>query len=76
MNKNNVKLGKYRHYKGHISTVIGTAKHSEDPSQEFVIYTHADENGVDQLWARPKDMFMEDVEVGDYRGPRFEYINE
>jgi len=66
-------LGKYRHYKGHICQVIGVARHSED-LQELVIYSHPDEKGIEQLWARPVEMFLEDVVTSDYNGPRFEYL--
>lgn len=69
-----IKLGKYRHYKGFICQVVGVAKHSEYPSQELVVYYHPDENGHDQLWARPIEMFMENVETETYKGPRFEYL--
>lgn len=71
-----IKLGKYRHYKGFICQVIGVARHSEDPSQELVIYTHPDQNGNEQLWARPIEMFKENVETENYKGPRFEYLGE
>ncbi len=71
-----IKLGKYKHYKGLICQVIGVAKHSENPEQELVIYTHPDENGRDQLWARPIAMFLENVETENYKGPRFEYLGE
>ena len=70
-----IKLGKYRHYKGFICNVVGVAKHSES-QDELVIYTHIDENGENQLWARPIGMFMEDVGVENYKGPRFLYIGE
>ena len=71
-----IKLGKYRHYKGFICKVIGVAKHSENQDEELVIYYHPDENGNDQLWARPLKMFQEDVETSNYKGPRFEYLGE
>ena len=73
---NSIRLGKYKHYKGYISEVIGVAKHSEDPNYELVIYKHQDENGVDQLWARPIEMFMENVETENYKGPRFQYLGK
>lgn len=73
---NIIKLGKYRHYKGFICNVIGIAKHSENPEEELVIYTHLDEKGDEQLWARPITMFMESVEVKNYKGPRFEYLED
>lgn len=69
-----IKLGKYRHYKGFICQVIGVAKHSEDQSQELVIYTHPNNDGTEQLWARPIEMFKESVETENYKGPRFEYL--
>lgn len=69
-----IKLGKYRHYKGFICQVIGVAKHSENPEQELVVYTHPTEEGTEQLWARPIEMFKENVEINNYKGPRFEYL--
>jgi hypothetical protein len=71
-----IKLGKYKHYKGQICRVIGVAKNSENYNDEFVVYYHPDENGKDQLWARPLEMFLENVEVENYKGPRFEYQGE
>ena len=71
-----IKLGKYKHYKGHIYTVIGVAKHSENPEQELVVYIHPNEEGNDQLWARPIEMFEEYVDTDNYKGPRFEYLGE
>jgi hypothetical protein len=64
-----LKLGKYKHFKGHDVTVIGVARHSEDPKQEFVVYDH---DG--KLWIRPLGMFLESVERDGYSGPRFTFI--
>ena len=69
-----IKLGKYKHYKGGIYEVIGVARHSEDQTQELVIYTHPTDDGKEQLWARPIEMFKENVETNNYKGPRFEYL--
>jgi hypothetical protein len=68
----NVKPGLYRHYKNIIMDVIGVAKHSET-LEELVIYRHHDEN---TLWARPKSMFLEIVELNGKQVPRFEFIEE
>ena len=68
-----IKLGKYKHFKGGIVTVIGIAKNSENYEEEYVLYTHPYE-GHEQMWVRPIDMFIENVEVEGYSGPRFEYI--
>ena len=55
-----LKLGKYEHYKNKLYEVIGVAKHSET-LDEFVVYRAL--YGSHDLWIRPKEMFMEDVEV-------------
>ncbi len=72
--ENQIKLGKYRHYKGHICQVIGIARHSEDYNQKLVVYTHPNDIGEIELWARPIEMFQELVETNNYKGPRFEYL--
>lgn len=80
MNKQNqskdVKIGKYMHYKGGIATVIGIAKHSET-QEKFVVYDHVErQTGKNRLWIRPKDMFLETVEVDGKRIPRFSPVKE
>ena len=70
-----IKLGTYRHFKGHTVRVIGVAKNSENYEEEFVVYIHPYE-GHDQIWIRPISMFLENVERDGYSGPRFEYIEE
>lgn len=72
--ESNIKLGKYRHFKGHEVEVIGVAKHSENPDEEFVVYKHLHEGH--ELWVRPVLMFLENVERDGYNGPRFKYIEE
>ena len=69
----NIKLGKYKHFKGGIVTVIGIAKNSENYEEELVIYTYPYE-GHEQLWARPVAMFLEHIDKDGYKGQRFEYI--
>ncbi len=76
MESKELKIGKYRHFKGHVCKVMGVAKSSEDPEKEFVIYEHEYEDGTMQLWARPKEMFLEEVERDRYKGPRFKYIGK
>ena len=71
-----IKVGKYRHFKGHLCNVVGVAKHSEDEGREFVVYEHPRDDGKMQLWARPKDMFLEEVEIQGKKVPRFEYLGE
>lgn len=68
-----VPSGRYQHFKGSICRVIGVARHSETKEQ-FVVYQHLDnlpEFGLNSLWIRPKDMFLENVNV-----PRFKYLSD
>ncbi|MFA7244244.1 MAG: DUF1653 domain-containing protein [Patescibacteria group bacterium] len=71
-----VKLGKYRHFKGMIVDVIGIALHSET-IEEMVVYNHPDPvkgKDANTMWVRPKAMFLETVEKDGKTIPRFEYI--
>lgn len=70
-----LKLGRYRHYKGKLYDVIGIARHSET-LQELVVYKalYKTEFGEGSLWVRPKDMFLESVLVNGKALPRFEYL--
>ncbi len=73
-----IKLGKYKHYKGGIVEVIGVASHSET-LEEFVVYRclyKCKTNGEGSLWVRPLKMFLEKVNVNNKNIPRFEYIEK
>jgi hypothetical protein len=73
MGNNIFKLGKYRHYKGNEYEVIGVAKHSET-FEELVVYRAL--YGSGDLWVRPLNMFLEEVEINEKKTPRFKYIDE
>ncbi len=66
------KLGIYKHYKGKKYHIIGIAKHSEIP-QELVIYKSHGNPGRN-LWARPKDIFMEKVTMDGREISRFQFL--
>lgn len=68
-----VELGKYKHYKGKEYEVIGVAKHSET-QEELVAYRAL--YGNHDLWVRPLNMFVEEIEINGKKIPRFEYIGE
>lgn len=70
----NFRPGIYRHYKGGVYHALHVARHSEDPVQEFVIYQSTTES--DRFWIRPLGMFLENVDVGEYSGPRFTWLRE
>ena len=68
-----IKLGKYRHFKGNLYEVIGIASHSETLEPMVVYRALYGEHG---LWVRPAAMWNEIVEKDHYHGPRFQYIEE
>lgn len=68
-----LKIGKYRHFKGKEYLVIGVAAHSET-LEPMVVYKALYGDGG--LWVRPAAMWNEWVERDDYKGPRFIYIGE
>jgi len=71
-----LKLGKYKHYKGKKYEVIGLALHSET-LEELVIYRalyDSEEFGHNALWARPKSMFLGTVNLDGKEIPRFRHI--
>ena len=70
-----VKLGRYKHYKGQEYRVLGSAQHSET-LEDLVVYEALYDNPRSKVWVRPKIMFLETVEVDGKVMPRFEYIGE
>ena len=68
-----IKLGKYRHFKGGEYEVIGFAKHSET-GEEMVVYRAL--YGKGELWVRPACMWSERVEKNGETFLRFTYIEE
>lgn len=69
----NIKPGKYRHFKGNEYEVIGVGKHSET-LEEYVIYRAL--YGEGGLWVRPAAMWNETVERDGKTYKRFTYIGE
>ena len=73
-----VKLGKYKHYKGNLYKVIGVGRHSET-LEEFVVYQalyNSEEFGDSAIWIRPKEMFLEEVEWEGNKVLRFGFVGE
>ena len=68
-----IRPGRYRHFKGNEYEVVGTARHSET-MEELVVYRAL--YGQGGLWVRPARMWNETVERDGYRGPRFVYMGE
>ena len=64
-------LGRYRHYKGGEYEVLGVVRHSET-LEPLVLYQPLYGEGA--LWVRPYAMFVEEVDVGGVRRPRFALV--
>lgn len=71
--KNEIKTGRYRHFKGNEYEVIGTARHSET-MEEMVVYRAL--YGEYGLWVRPASMWNEMVERDGKVYQRFTYVEE
>jgi hypothetical protein len=68
-----IETGLYKHYKGKLYEVIGTARHSES-LEELVVYKATYQPEGENLWVRPAAMFMETVTVDGTEKKRFEKI--
>ncbi len=68
-----LKLGKYRHFKGGEYQVLCVAKHSETEAP-LVIYRAL--YGDNSVWARPLSMWNAPVLRDGVEQKRFEYIEE
>ena len=68
-----IKLGKYRHFKGNEYEVIAIGKHSET-GEDMVIYRALYGDGG--IWVRPASMWNETVERDGKVFKRFTYCGE
>ncbi len=68
-----IRPGRYRHFKGGEYRVIGLATHSET-GEQLVIYQALYE--AKRLWARPAEMWAQNVAVNGRTVPRFTYLGE
>ena len=68
-----IKLGKYRHFKGNEYEVLGVASHSET-MEPYVVYRAL--YGDESLWVRPASMWNETVERDGIVVCRFTYIEK
>lgn len=68
-----IKIGKYRHFKGNEYEVTAIAKHSET-TEDYVVYKALYGDGG--MWVRPASMWNETVERDGVTYKRFTYIGE
>ena len=66
-----LRLGKYRHYKGKEYEVIGVVFNSES-LEEMVLYMAS--YGQRLMWVRPLEMFLEKVNIKGKKVKRFEFL--
>jgi hypothetical protein len=66
-----LKLGRYKHFKGNEYELIYIAKHSET-LEDMVVYRAL--YGDYGIWVRPKSMWNEIVEHNGNKVNRFQYI--
>ena len=73
----NIKLGKYKHFKGGEYEVVGVAKHSESLAV-MVIYKplYPLKDGELETWVRPIEMFFDTKELNGETVPRFTYLGD
>jgi hypothetical protein len=66
-----IRPGRYRHFKGNEYRVLGMARHSETMEPMVVYQALYGEGG---LWVRPAAMWNQRVVRDGYDGPRFTFI--
>ena len=66
-----IKIGKYRHFKGNEYEVLYIAKHSETQEEMVVYRALYGEGGV---WVRPASMWNEEVERDGKTYKRFTFV--
>jgi hypothetical protein len=62
----------YKHFKGNLYKVLYIAHHTET-DEEMVVYKDL---AGGNIWVRPLEMFLENVETPYYKGPRFTLLVE
>lgn len=68
-----IKTGLYRHFKGNLYKVIGTAIHSES-LETLVVYIP--QYGEQKMWVRPLDNFLSKKIMDGKEVVRFEFVRE
>ena len=73
IDKSNIKLGRYRHFKGNEYEVLYIARHTETMEQMVVYKALYGDFGV---WVRPASMWDEEIERDGKIIKRFTYIGQ
>jgi hypothetical protein len=64
--------GRYKHFKGGVYEVLGTAIHTE--TSEICVCYRDEKSG--SVYVRPAANFNDHIERDEYKGPRFTLITE
>lgn len=70
-----IKLGRYKHYKGNYYQVVDLVCHSET-LEWLVLYKRLYDGNGPELWVRPYVMFTGIVTIDGKDTPRFRYADE
>lgn len=73
MNGNEIRPGRYRHFKGNEYLVLFTARHSET-GEKMVVYRALYDDG--DVWVRPASMWNEEIVRDGKTFRRFTFIGE
>ena len=73
MDTDEIRIGRYRHFKGNEYRVLAIARHSET-LEPMVVYQAL--YGEKDIWVRPASMWNETVERDGQVFRRFTYIGE
>lgn len=68
-----IKIGRYRHFKGNEYQVLCIARHSETREPMIVYQALYGERGI---WVRPASMWNETIERDGNTYKRFEYLGD
>lgn len=68
-----IKIGRYRHFKGNEYQVLYIARHSETLEPMIVYQALYGERGI---WVRPASMWNETIERDGNTHKRFEYLGD
>ncbi|MBU2577065.1 MAG: DUF1653 domain-containing protein [Nanoarchaeota archaeon] len=74
-----LRIGKYRHFKGGEYEVIAIAKDCEDPEKEVVVYRalyDSEDFEIGQVWTRLLEDFIGFKNVDGEQVKRFTFIEE
>lgn len=71
-----VKLGIYQHYKNGKKYKVIANGLLESTGEPVVVYEAMYDNSLSKIWVRPEKEFMEEIDLGNVKVPRFKFVGE